>query len=162
MSEIPETLCLFPSLENSFWFSGHTFSILADGTQTANAFSLILCNLRKGGELPAYFHQTNSETYYILNGKIDFHIGERKITAVTGNMVYRPKELPFYLSLVSETAKALLLIMPPGFEKFFKEFGAPAQSLDLPPATDGGFSAAVSLRMLERSKELGAVWVPEF
>ena len=47
------------------------------------------------------------------------------------------KDVPHHFSLVTDTAKALLLITPAGIETFFKEFSVPAQSLELPPIPEG-------------------------
>ena len=126
-----------PILENAIWYNGHTFSFLLDAEQTAGAFVLLHCYFRKGGEPPAHFHTKEDETFYILEGEICFHIGDKKFTAKAGDLVYGPKTVPHSFSLVTETAKALLLITPAGVETFFKEFGVPAQSLELPPIPEG-------------------------
>jgi quercetin dioxygenase-like cupin family protein len=151
-----------PILENSIWYNSHTFSFLLDAGQTAGAFALIHCYFRKGGEPPAHFHTKEDETFYILEGGIRFHIGDKKFTAKAGELAFAPREIPHQFSLVTETAKALLLISPPGIETFFKEFGVPAQSLELPPLAEGQPPAEFFDNMLKRAEELGIVWMPEF
>jgi quercetin dioxygenase-like cupin family protein len=151
-----------PALSNSIWYNGHTFSFLLDGEQTSGALVLIHCYFRKGGEPPAHFHQREDETFYILEGEIHFHIGEKKFTAREGELAFAPKGVPHSFSLVSETAKALLLITPPGIETFFKEFSMPAQSLELPSIPEGQPPALFMEKMLRRAEELGIVWMPEF
>ena len=42
--------------------------------------------------------------------------------AKTGDVAYAPKETPHHFSILTDTAKAILLITPAGFETFFKEF----------------------------------------
>jgi len=151
-----------PQLENSVWYNGHTFSFLINADQSNSEFALIHCYFRKGGEPPAHFHRNESETFYILEGEISFHIGEQKFIAKTGNVAFAPKEVPHRFSLITNTAKALLLITPPGIEAFFKEFGMPASSLDLPPIPEGEPPAAFIQKMMSRAEELGTVWMPEF
>jgi len=151
-----------PILENSIWYNGHTFSFLLDAGQTAGAFALIHCYFRRGGEPPAHFHQNEDETFYILEGEIRFHIGDKKFTAKAGELAYAPKKIPHQFSLVTETAKALLLIAPAGIETFFNEFSVPAQSLELPPIPEGQPPAEFFDNMLKRATELGIVWMPEF
>jgi quercetin dioxygenase-like cupin family protein len=151
-----------PILENAIWYNGHTFSLLLDAGQTAGAFALLHCFFRKGGEPPAHFHTREDETFYILEGEIRFHIGDKKFVAKAGDLVYGPKDVPHQFSLVTETAKALLLITPAGIETFFKEFSIPAQSLDLPPIPEGQPPAEFFDNMLKRATELGIVWIPEF
>jgi quercetin dioxygenase-like cupin family protein len=147
-----------PTLENSIWYNGHTFSFLLD----AGPFILIHCYFRKGGEPPAHFHQKEDEIFYLLEGEIRFHIGDKKFTAKAGELAYAQKEIPHQFSLVTETAKALLLITPPGMETFFKEFGVPAQSLELPPLPEGQPPAVFFENMMKRAEELGIVWMPEY
>lgn len=151
-----------PTLENSIWYNGHTFSFLIDAEQTAGAVVLIHIYFRKGGEPPAHFHRNEDEIFYVLEGEIRFHIGDKTFTAKAGELAYAPREVPHHFSLVTETAKALLMITPPGIETFFKEFSVPAQSLELPPLPEGRPPAEFFDSMLKRAEELGIVWLPEF
>jgi quercetin dioxygenase-like cupin family protein len=150
-----------PGLENSIWYNGHTFSFLLEAGQTGGSFAVIHCYFRKGGEPPAHFHRKEDEVFYILEGEICFHIGDKKLTAKEGGLAYVPKGVPHQFSLVTETAKALLLITPAGMETFFKEFSTPAQSLEL-PILEGHPPAAFIEKMTKRGIELGMVWMPEF
>jgi quercetin dioxygenase-like cupin family protein len=159
---LQEILQAQPTLENSIWYNGHTFSFLLDSNQTASTFALIHCHFRRGGEPPAHFHLKEDETFYILEGEIHFHIGAKNFTAKAGDLAHVTKGIPHQFSLVTETAKALLIITPPGMESFFKEFGIPAQSLELPPLPEGQPPAVFLENMLKRATELGMVWMPEF
>lgn len=150
------------AIENSIWFNGHRFSFLLDSNQTDGAFTLIYCYLRKGGEPPAHLHRNEQETFYILEGEIRYHIGEKKFIAKEGDVVFIHKGVPHQFKLVTETAKAMLLITPSGLESFFKEFSIPAQSLELPPVTGVKPAALFTSKMLKRAEELGILWMPEF
>jgi quercetin dioxygenase-like cupin family protein len=151
-----------PTLENSIWYNGHTFSFLVDASQTKGQFSLIHCNFRKGGEPPAHLHQFEDETFYMLEGEIDFQIGDSTFTAKAGDSVYSPKTIPHRFTLVSPTAKALMLITPAAMESFFREFSVPAQSLSLPPIPDQKPSPEFFQKMMKRATEYGLKWMPEF
>jgi quercetin dioxygenase-like cupin family protein len=150
-----------PTLENSIHYIAHTFSFLATGKDTDNAFALIHCHFRQGFTPPAHFHQYEDESFYLLEGEFEFRIGERKFIAHAGEFVLLPKGVPHQFKLLSETAKALLLITPAGFEEVFREFGRPAQTLDLPPIpTD--LNKEVFQKLHNRMIEYGNVWIPEF
>ena len=151
-----------PKLENSIWYNGHTFSFLVEGSQTEGAFSMMHVYFRKGGEPPAHYHQHEDELFYVLEGELRFHIGDKKFIAKAGDMAYAPRMIPHNFALVTDTAKALLIITPAGMETFFREFSVPAQSLDLAPLTEGKPPAEFFDIMLKRSNELGVVWMPEF
>ena len=151
-----------PSLENSIWYNGHLFSFLLNAKQTSGSFCLIHCHFRKGGEPPAHYHLNEDETFYLLEGQIRFHVGDKKFIAKPGDVVYAAKGIPHHFKIETETAKALLLISPAGIETFFSEFGVPAQSMELPEIPQGEPPAKFMQQMLKRAEELGIVWMPEF
>jgi quercetin dioxygenase-like cupin family protein len=151
-----------PALENSIWYNGHTFSFLVEAEQTGGAFTLMHGYFRKGGEPPAHFHRNEDETFYILEGEIRFHIGDKKFIASAGDVAHVPKGIPHQFFVETKTAKALLLITPSGIESFFREFGMPAKSLDLPPIPEGQPPAEFFENMMKRAVEMGIVWLPEF
>jgi quercetin dioxygenase-like cupin family protein len=151
-----------PTVENSIWYNGHTFSFLINAEQTDGAFTLIYCSFRKGGEPPAHFHTNEDETFYMLDGQIQFHVGDKRVIVQAGDVVYAPRNIPHQFNLITDTAKALLLITPSGIETFFREFGQPALSLDLPPIPEGHPPAVFFENMTRRAEELGIVWLPEF
>ncbi|MEP7373985.1 MAG: cupin domain-containing protein [Chitinophagaceae bacterium] len=148
-----------PSLENSVHYLAHTFSFLAIGKDTDNAYSLIHCFFRKGFTPPPHFHKYEDETFYILDGMIDFQAGDKKFRCGAGELAVLPKGIPHSFDLVSDTAKALLLITPAGFETLFKEFGTPALTLALPPMT-GKPPKELFQQIHQRCIELGNVWMP--
>ena len=148
-----------PTLENSVHYLAHTFSFLATGRDTDNAYSLIHCFFRKGFTPPPHFHRYEDESFYVLEGVIDFQAGDKKFTAGAGELIVLTKTVPHSFNLVSETAKALLLITPAGFETLFKEFGIPAQTLDLPPIPEH-LPKELFQQIHNRCIELGNVWMP--
>jgi quercetin dioxygenase-like cupin family protein len=154
-------VCQKPTLENSVHYIAHTFSFLATGKDTDNAFALIHCYFRKGFMAPPHYHKVEDETFYILEGEIDFHVGDRKFKASAGELVVLPKNIPHHFNLITDTAKALLLITPAGFEVFFQEFGRPAQTLDLPPVPTENPRQEMFQAMHDRMIELGNVFMPE-
>lgn len=149
-----------PTLENSVHYMAHTFSFLATGEDTDNAYTLIHCFFRKGFTPPAHFHKHEDESFFILEGEIDFQAGDTKFRAQAGSLVVLPRELPHSFNLVSDTAKALLLITPAGFETLFKEFGIPAKTLDLPPVPEN-LPKDMYMQIQQRCIELGNVWLPQ-
>jgi quercetin dioxygenase-like cupin family protein len=150
-----------PVLENSVHYIAHTFSFLATGKDTEGAFSLLHCYFRKGFTPPPHYHKLEDESFYMLEGEIDFHIGDKKLTAGPGQFVVLPKNVPHHFNLVTETAKALMLITPAGFEVFFQEFGRPAQTLDLPPVPTTNPRKEMFEATNNRMIELGNVFMPE-
>jgi len=150
-----------PTIENSVHYMAHTFSFLSTGRETGDAFSLMHCYFRKGFTAPPHYHKLEDESFYLLEGEIDFYISDKKVKASAGEFVVLPRNIPHHFDLVTETAKALMLITPAGFEIFFKEFGQPAQTLDLPPIPTANPRLEMFDAMHERMIELGNVFMPE-
>lgn len=150
-----------PTLENSLHYIAHTFSFLATGKTTDGSFALIHCYFRKGFMAPPHYHQLEDESFYVLEGEIDFYVGDKNFKVSAGEFINLPKNVPHYFNLISETAKALLLITPAGFEVFFQEFGSPAKTLDLPPVPTGNPRKEMFQVMHDRMIDLGNVFMPE-
>lgn len=150
-----------PTLENSVHYIAHTFSFLYTGMETGGNFSLIHCYFRKGFTAPPHYHKLEDESFYMLEGEIDFHIGDKKVKVTAGDFIVLPKNIPHHFNLITETAKALMLITPAGFEVFFKEFGRPALTLDLPPVPTSNPREEMFQDMHARMIELGNVFMPE-
>ncbi len=150
-----------PAIENAVHYMAHTFSFLATGEETGGAFSLIHCYFRKGFTPPPHYHKLEDESFFILEGQIDFHIGDTRQKASAGEFIVLPRNIPHYFNLVTETAKALMFITPAGFEVFFKEFGRPAETLDLPPVPKSNPRKEMFDAMHARMIELGNVFMPE-
>lgn len=150
-----------PTLENSIHYLAHTFSFISTGKDTGGAFSLLHCHFRKGFTAPPHYHTLEDESFYILEGEIDFFIGDRKVKASAGEFVVLPRNIPHHFELISETAKTLMLITPAGFEVFFTEFGYPAITLDLPPIPTTNPRKEQFEAMDKRMNELGNVFLPE-
>jgi len=150
-----------PALENSVHYIAHTFSFLVTAKDTDGAFSLTHCFFRKGFTPPPHYHQLEDESFYVLEGEIDFLVGDKRFTAGAGEFVFLPRNVPHHFNLVTETAKALLHISPAGFEIFFQEFGRPAQTLELPPVPAINPRSEMFAKMHDRMIELGNVFMPE-
>ena len=152
-----------PTLENSVHYIAYTFSFLISGKDTDGSFSLTHCYFREGKEFtpPPHYHKFEDETFYILEGEMEFQVGDKKFTAGPGEVVFAPRNVPHHFNIVSKTAKALLLISPAGIETFFKEFSVPAQTLDLPPVPEINPREAEFVIMKKRMDELGIVLMPQ-
>src|SRR5688572_28475694 len=119
--------------ENSRAIPGALFHFLAKGEQTNNAFSLIYIEVYKGNEPPAHTHKLEDESYYILEGKIRFWIGDQVIDAKAGDFVHLPKGIPHKFELQSDSVKELMWMTPSGLDKWFWDNSAPAPDMQAMP-----------------------------
>ena len=160
-SDMQQYAALQPTIENSVHYIAHTFSFLCTAQDTGGVFSLTHCYFRKGFTAPPHYHKAEDESFYLLEGEINFYVGEKKVNARAGQFVVLPRNIPHHFDLVTETAKALMLITPAGFEIYFREFGVPAKTLELPPVPTTDPRKEMFEAMHDRMIELGNVFIPE-
>ncbi len=121
--------------ESSVWYLGCLFTVLADSEETGGQFGLIESLSPKGAEPPRHIHSREDETFYVLEGKITFYIGEETYEANPGTFVSGPRGIPHSYTFDTEVIRMLVLVAPGGFEEFFRppQYSKPAQALELPP-----------------------------
>jgi quercetin dioxygenase-like cupin family protein len=73
-----------------------------------------------GNEPPMHVHSREDEWFYVLDGEATFHIGESSHTAPTGSFVSLPRAIPHTFTVLSDSARFLMLNAPGGFERMFE------------------------------------------
>jgi len=95
-----------------------------DGSQTGGAFSLIEQCYRPGAGVPLHFHTQEDAVFYIMEGHMDFVVGERHISADAGATVLLPRGVPHSSRAGERGTRALVTLFPAGGEKMFHELHA--------------------------------------
>lgn len=126
-----------PSLENSYWYIGHLMSILISSEQTNGAFSLIHGFEIQGLEPPPHTHTREDESFYLINGEINYLVGDRVIQAKPGDWVFLPRGIQHTFQVITEQAEVLMHLTPGGFENYFIDMSVPAEELVIPPRPQG-------------------------
>jgi quercetin dioxygenase-like cupin family protein len=82
---------------------------------------------------PMHTHEHEDEYTYVLEGEVGVQIGEEILVARPGDLVFKPRGVPHaFWNVADEPARALEIIFPAGFERYFAELA----SL-FPPANEG-------------------------
>lgn len=116
------------------WFLGTLMVIKSDGALTSGGFGLLEQVLPPGFMPPLHVHHGEDEAFYVLEGRITFHCGDRSFPAATGSFVYLPRDIPHWFRVEGEQpARLLEWTIPGGVERYFVENGTPASALPLPP-----------------------------
>jgi mannose-6-phosphate isomerase-like protein (cupin superfamily) len=73
----------------SMWFADEllTFKVDRDQSQSVGIFE---DEVPPQSGPPAHLHRSQDETHYILEGQFEFVVGERKVNAGVGSVVYVP------------------------------------------------------------------------
>jgi quercetin dioxygenase-like cupin family protein len=124
---------LDPGTGPTRWFMEALFTMKARGPDTDHQFSLVEQYVPRGFAAPAHRHVGTTEGFYVLDGQMDFAVGDTVFTDITaGGFVYVSRDTRHEFRVTSATAKFLLITTPGGFEKYFEELSSPAQANTFP------------------------------
>ncbi len=140
----------------AIWFLNTLTLVKATAKQTANAFGLIEQLAPVGAGSPYHVHRAEEETFYVLEGQLEFISGERRLTAGPGSYVFLPRDIPHGFRVVGTSpARFLILTTPGGFEGFVMEMGEPASTLSLPAPSAPDMGRLTALAAKYRIEILG-------
>jgi quercetin dioxygenase-like cupin family protein len=87
-----------------------------------------------GGGRPPLHHHGFDETFYVLEGELTFQLGDNIFTRRAGELAFAPRGTPHtYANLSGAPARALLVITPAGFERYFDRIAARITGSEPPP-----------------------------
>ena len=136
-----------PSAEqqDTFWWQGSLMRIKARAESTNGALGLVDGRFYRGFGPPLHVHRREDEAMYVLEGEIRFRQGEQEFLAGPGSWVWQPRGVPHAFKVESETARALVVVSPGGFERMFEVGGVPASESPEPPQQTYDPAAAAAL-----------------
>jgi quercetin dioxygenase-like cupin family protein len=84
--------------------------------------SLLEFELSPGGGVQPHFHMEHSDSFYILEGEVEFHVGDEIVNGTVGTYVLAPPNVVHYFRNVSDRpARLLNLHTPGGFAEYRRE-----------------------------------------
>lgn len=119
--------------QGTFWWQGSLMRIKARAEETGGALGLVEGTFYEGFGPPLHVHSREDEAFYVLDGEVRFRQGEDEFVAGAGTWVWGPRGVPHAFKVESESARALVLVTPGGFERMFEEGGIPASESAEPP-----------------------------
>lgn len=73
-------------------------------------------------DTPLHTHSNEDELWYILEGEHEFQVGDEKISAGPGDIVFGPRGIPHaQRRVVPRKGRFLEVFTPGGFDGFFRE-----------------------------------------
>jgi len=91
--------------------------------QTAGAFEVLEIAGPEGDGPPPHVHLERHELFYVLQGNVEFTLGQEQVAAEAGSLVFVPRGTRHAFKLGPD-AKLLAWVAPAGLEGFFRELGA--------------------------------------
>ncbi|MEO0329280.1 MAG: cupin domain-containing protein [Pseudomonadota bacterium] len=107
--------------QNYDWENDHTF-VKVGKEHTAGAYTLMEDNLKASFALGLHKHETHAETFYFLEGVVDFYLDGEWLKATAGTTIHVPPKVPHACRVSNgEPAKMLMIFQPSGFDGFLAE-----------------------------------------
>ncbi|MCD7058641.1 cupin domain-containing protein [Pelagibacterium xiamenense] len=114
---------------------GARYEILLSAAGTSGAIGMFRSEDQPGFGPPMHVHHDADETFYVLDGAVDFARGDERLTVRAGGTVHIPRGTPHTFRVREESpARMLTILTPGGFEGFFAEVAAAGLEMprDLP------------------------------
>ena len=84
--------------------------------------SVLEFTVKPGGGVSPHFHKGHSDSFYVLEGELEFHVGDEVVRGTPGTYVLAPPGVVHFFRNVSvEPARALNLHTPGGFVEYRRE-----------------------------------------
>lgn len=119
-------------------FLGGLVRVRAQAADTAGAYALLEHTGERGYMSPLHLHESDEETFLILDGTLRVEVGNEVRSVGTGGLALLPRGLAHGFVVTSPTARFLTLHTPGGgFDAFVEEAGVPFDGLVPPDAGPG-------------------------
>jgi quercetin dioxygenase-like cupin family protein len=135
-------------MANPRWFLANLVYVHVSRDDTSDRFAILELAGPPGDTPPLHVHRTEDEAFYLLEGAMRLHIGDRTIDAKPGDSVLAPRDLPHTYIAGASGARWLITSSPGDFERFVVAASQPAAATELPPPH--GPPSADEVEMLNR------------
>ncbi|AVH60743.1 MULTISPECIES: cupin domain-containing protein [Streptomyces] len=135
------------------WAAGDVYTIKATGAQTNGGFGFIEATVPAGGGPLAHVHPGEEETFYILDGELEFLDGDHVFTAVAGDFIHIPRGVRHrFTNKGNHAAKMIFMFTPAGLEQIIADHAQPARPGEAPPSQIDDEQIARYEKMAELTK----------
>ena len=111
----------------SYWGPGDRYTFLVTGEESGGAYFVMEAWVPPGGGPGPHIHTREDETFYVMEGEVEFLLGDETIVASAGDYVNVPRGIVHrFRNAGTETARLVITFTPAGIEEFFKATLAPA------------------------------------
>ncbi|HYM57301.1 MAG TPA: cupin domain-containing protein [Solirubrobacteraceae bacterium] len=123
MNEAIERIVLGPEEGDAVAVGGLGVRFMVGGEQSGGGFSLVEHPIApRTLAAPMHSHQHEDEYTYVLEGEVGVQVGDEIRYAAVGDLVFKPRGIAHaFWNRRDEPARALEIISPGGFERYFAE-----------------------------------------
>lgn len=108
---------------------GDTYRIVIPGAQTDGEFAMIDMLVPPGGGPGPHAHASFHESFYVVDGEVEFKTEAGKTIARKGDVITIPRggAVHGFKNVSNNMAHLLCTVVPAGLDAFFEEIGTPVQ-----------------------------------
>jgi mannose-6-phosphate isomerase-like protein (cupin superfamily) len=135
----PETVVVGPPLTSNVGAraiepgSGRV-NVLLTGATSSGHTAVMDNHVPAGAGGPPLHHHAFDEAFYVVEGRLDFQVGNERTTVESGEMVFAPGGAHHAFANPHPTdARMLLVCTPAGFERYFQRIAAREAGVEPPP-----------------------------
>lgn len=121
-----------PEVQQAVWFLGMLVQIRLGGPQTGGQLAILEHHGERGHGSPLHRHDSDDETFFVLDGELRIDIDGQQQTAGAGSVAFLPRRRSHGFVISSPQARYLTVHQPAGFDDFVRAAGR-ADSADAPP-----------------------------
>ena len=101
--------------------AGKPLAFLVTGQDTKHT-SMFDWTVPAGFSTGTHVHLVQEETFYVVDGECEWHVGGELIRAIPGTYVFIPPGVPHNIANASDKpARMIMTVSPPGHEQYFDE-----------------------------------------
>ncbi|HEX8465089.1 MAG TPA: cupin domain-containing protein [Abditibacterium sp.] len=128
---------------------GDRIRILVSSAESEGRFCVIEAETPSFMGPPPHLHERDDETFFILAGRYEFTLGDARVQAEAGDVIFAPRGVPHTFRVVSAQAGRLLVFATPGgFDVFFRECARLFESGHATPESIGQIAASHGVKFL--------------
>lgn len=131
---------------NYDWSADHTF-VKVSADDTNGQYTLMEDNLKANFKLGLHLHKNHAETFYILEGSVDFYVDGDWMTLDVGACLHIPPGVGHACMMPNgvNSARMLMIYQPSGFDQFLAEMAT---------MSDADFDDKDKMKMLEERYDI--------
>jgi quercetin dioxygenase-like cupin family protein len=119
---------------DAYWMLGGLYEVEVSSDETDGAMTIMHMTIPAGMGPPPHTHP-GAESVYVIEGKLNYHIGDETHEGGPGSCFHVPAGIVENFEPV-EQSRIIVIYTPGGIERFFAEAGEPAARRELPPPPD--------------------------
>lgn len=131
--------------DRMLWSFNMLMDVKASAEDTGGELTVIDSRLTSAANPPMHVHHTSDESFYVLEGEVEFFLADESRIARPGDFVFGPRGVPHRFEVRTPEARLLVIGTPGGGERFFGALGEPAGAPELPTPQEPDVESVVAI-----------------